>query len=100
MAARSLLPLRRFNRLLTNTHVGAVPIFQGKCYGTKSENTSGYSFDMSEELRALRDMARKFSREEILPVAAEHDRTGEYPWEIIKKAHGLGLLNTHVPEEY
>lgn len=32
---------------------------------------------MSEELRALRDMARKFSREEILPVAAEHDRTGE-----------------------
>lgn len=101
MATRRLLPLRRFNRLLTNTHVGAVPIFQGlKCYGTKAENTSGYSFDMSEELRALRDMARKFSREEILPVAAEHDRTGEYPWKIIKKAHGLGLLNTHVPEEY
>jgi hypothetical protein len=35
------------------------------------------TLDMSEELRALRDMARKFSREEILPVAAEHDRTGE-----------------------
>ena len=32
---------------------------------------------MSEELLALRDMARKFSREEILPVAAEHDKTGE-----------------------
>ena len=32
---------------------------------------------MSEELCALRDMARKFSREEILPVAAEHDKTGE-----------------------
>lgn len=33
--------------------------------------------DMSEELTALRDLARKFSREEILPVAAELDRTGE-----------------------
>lgn len=32
---------------------------------------------MSEELTALRDLARKFSREEILPVAAELDRTGE-----------------------
>ena len=35
------------------------------------------TLDMSEELCALRDMARKFSREEILPVAAEHDKTGE-----------------------
>jgi alkylation response protein AidB-like acyl-CoA dehydrogenase len=32
---------------------------------------------MSDELCALRDMARKFAREEILPIAAEHDRTGE-----------------------
>lgn len=43
-------------------------------------------------------MARKFAREEIIPVAAEHDRTGKYPWEIIKKAHALGLMNSHVPE--
>mgnify|MGYP002803860245 CR=1 FL=1 len=102
MAARTLLPLRRFNKFLTNTHVGVVSVLQGRCsgYSTKTENTSGFSFDMSEELCALRDMARKFAREEILPVAAEHDKTGEYPWEIIKKAHELGLLNTHVPEEY
>lgn len=26
------------------------------------------------------------------------DRTGEYPWEIIKKAHAQGLLNAHIPE--
>lgn len=32
---------------------------------------------MSEELQALQDVARKFAREEIIPVAAEHDRTGE-----------------------
>ncbi|XP_028408338.1 medium-chain specific acyl-CoA dehydrogenase, mitochondrial-like [Dendronephthya gigantea] len=93
MAARSLLQLRRLNRLVTTT---------GKCYrySTEAASNSGYSFDMSDELGALRDMARKFSREEILPVAAEHDRTGEYPWDIIKNAHALGLLNTHIPEEY
>lgn len=32
---------------------------------------------MSDELKALQDMARKFAREEIIPVAAEHDRSGE-----------------------
>lgn len=42
-------------------------------------------------------MARKFSREEIIPVAAEYDRTGKYPWDIVKKAWSLGLMNTHVP---
>jgi len=30
-------------------------------------------------------MARKFAREEIAPVAAHHDRTGEYPWALVKK---------------
>jgi hypothetical protein len=30
-------------------------------------------------------------------VAAEHDRTGEYPWGIVKKAHELGLINGHIP---
>lgn len=42
-------------------------------------------------------MARKFSREEIIPVAADHDRTGKYPWEVIQKAHALGLMNGHIP---
>ena len=32
---------------------------------------------MSEDLQTLQDLSRKFAREEILPVAAEHDRTGE-----------------------
>lgn len=45
-------------------------------------------------------MARKFSREEIIPVAAHHDKTGEYPWEIVKKAWALGLMNNHIPQEF
>lgn len=33
--------------------------------------------ELSEELQQLQEMARKFSREEIVPVAAHHDQTGE-----------------------
>lgn len=47
----------------------------------------------------MQDVARKFAREEILPRAAHHDKTGEYPWEIIKKAWEVGLLNNHIPAE-
>ncbi|KAL5290450.1 ACADM family protein [Megaselia abdita] len=46
----------------------------------------------------MQELARKFCREEIIPVAAQHDKTGEYPWEIIKKAWGLGLTNGHIPQ--
>ena len=45
-------------------------------------------------------MAEKFTREEIIPVAAHYDKTGEYPWEVLKKAHENGLMNLHIPEEY
>lgn len=47
----------------------------------------------------MQAVARKFTKEEIIPVAAELDRTGAYPWDIMKKAHGLGLLNGHIPAD-
>lgn len=33
-----------------------------------------------------------------MPKAAEHDVSGEYPWDIIKKAHRLGLMTAILPE--
>lgn len=63
-----------------------------------SEN--GPSFGLTEEQRQIQEMARKFTLEEIIPVAAHHDRTGEYPWDIIKKAWSLGLMNNHIPQEF
>lgn len=45
----------------------------------------------------MQELARKFTREEIIPVAAEHDKTGKFPWEIVKKAHEVGLINGHIP---
>ena len=60
----------------------------------------GMCFALNEEQKSIQDMARKFTRDEIIPVAAEHDRTGKYPTELIKKAWELGLVNTHVEAKY
>ncbi|MCC6128294.1 MAG: acyl-CoA dehydrogenase family protein [Acidobacteria bacterium] len=57
-------------------------------------------FSLSEEQQSLQDLARKFAKEEIIPKAAHHDETGEFPREIARKAWELGLMNTHIPAEY
>jgi len=58
------------------------------------------SFELSEEQHALRDMVVKFARNEIMPIAAECDRSGEFPLEVAQKAHELGLVNISIPEEF
>ncbi|MDP2308209.1 MAG: acyl-CoA dehydrogenase family protein [Pseudomonadota bacterium] len=58
------------------------------------------SFGLSEEQLALQELARDFAKNEMRPVAAHHDETGEYPYEVLKKAHAIGLLNTHVEAAY
>lgn len=58
------------------------------------------SFDLTEQQSDIKQLARKFSREEIVPRAAHHDKTMEYPWEIVKKAREVGLLNTGIAEKY
>jgi acyl-CoA dehydrogenase len=57
-------------------------------------------FSLTEEQTLLQELARKFALEEILPKAAHHDQTGEFPREIVRKAWEIGLMNTHVPVEY
>ncbi|CAO1325434.1 unnamed protein product [Diamesa hyperborea] len=56
-------------------------------------------FGLSDEQREMQAVARKFAKEEIIPVAAHHDRTGEYPWDLVKKAWALGLINQHIPAD-
>jgi acyl-CoA dehydrogenase len=55
---------------------------------------------LTQEQEALQQLARDFARNEMEPVAAEHDRTGEFAMDVYKKAFELGLMNTHVPEAY
>ena len=38
---------------------------------------------LSEEQRSYQELAKKFAKEEIIPVAAEYDRTGEVSSEVI-----------------
>lgn len=56
-------------------------------------------FQLTAEQIALRDTARKFAREVMAPVAKEHDRTGEFPHDVIAKGFELGLMNMTLPPE-
>jgi acyl-CoA dehydrogenase len=58
------------------------------------------SFALSDEQEALRDLAHEFAANEIRPVAPQYDQSMKFPWDVIKHAHELGLMNTHIPEEY
>ncbi len=57
-------------------------------------------FTLSDEQKNLRELARDFATKEIRPVAWELDRDGAWPQAILEKAHEVGLMNTHLPEEY
>jgi acyl-CoA dehydrogenase len=61
---------------------------------------AGVSFALTEEQKALRALAREFADKEIRPKAAEYDEHQTHPADVIAKAHELGLMNIHVPEEY
>jgi acyl-CoA dehydrogenase len=61
---------------------------------------TGVSFALTDEQKALRDLAHEFSAKEIRPKEAEYDEKMQHPVEVIAKAHELGLMNLHVPEEY
>ncbi|KAL7307047.1 probable medium-chain specific acyl-CoA dehydrogenase, mitochondrial [Trichogramma pretiosum] len=67
-----------------------------KPFSTTS-SVKNVSFELTDTQREMQETARKFTRDEIIPVAAEYDRTGNYPWDIVKKAWNLGLLNHHIP---
>lgn len=42
-------------------------------------------FPLSEEHKMLRDAARDFAQNEIVPIAAKFDESGEFPSETVKK---------------
>ena len=62
--------------------------------------TGGISFALTDEQKALRELAREFAEKEIRPKAAEYDEHATHPADVIAKAHEVGLMNVHLPEEY
>ena len=55
---------------------------------------------LSEQQRAIRDMARDFAAREIVPFARDWDRREYVPLETLKKMGALGLMGVCVPTEW
>ncbi len=57
-------------------------------------------FDLTDEQRLLRDTVRDFAQNEVAPVAEELDKSKTFPYELVKKMGGLGLMGIPYPAEY
>ncbi len=55
---------------------------------------------LTDEHRMIRQAAREFAEQEIAPIAAQFDETGEFPLETIRKMGEMGFMGIEVPEEY
>ncbi|HET9532843.1 MAG TPA: acyl-CoA dehydrogenase family protein [Blastocatellia bacterium] len=55
---------------------------------------------LTKENIYYRDLARDIAEKHVRPVAAELDRTGEYPWGVIKALQEVGLMGMWVPKDY
>jgi butyryl-CoA dehydrogenase len=57
-------------------------------------------FELTDEQRLVRDTARDFADNEILPRARENDRSGRFDTELVKKLADIGFIGPILPEEY
>ena len=57
------------------------------------------SFQLTEEQKMVRLMARDFAKKELEPFAAQRDREEIFPMDVVKKMGELGLLGMMVPFE-
>ena len=55
---------------------------------------------LGEDLEALQKTLREFGKQHIAPIAAEIDRTNEFPRHLWPKLGELGVLGMTVSEEY
>ena len=57
-------------------------------------------FELTDDQREIRALAREFGQAEIEPHAAEWDREHRFPRDLFAKLAELGLMGVCVPEEY
>ena len=58
------------------------------------------NFSLTREQELVRKMMQEFTENEVKPIAAEIDRTHEYPAENVAKLFQLGVMGMTVPKEY
>jgi alkylation response protein AidB-like acyl-CoA dehydrogenase len=57
-------------------------------------------FPLTEEHKMIRQAARDFAQNEIVPIAPEFDESGEFPLKTIRKMGEMGFMGLEVPEQY
>lgn len=57
-------------------------------------------FQLDSEHRLLQSTIREFAEAELAPKASDLDRSGQFPWENLRKMAAMGLLGLPFPEEY
>jgi alkylation response protein AidB-like acyl-CoA dehydrogenase len=60
----------------------------------------GPSLLLSPEHEMIRQAARDFAQNEIAPIAAEFDESGDFPEETIRKMGEMGFMGIEIPEQY
>ncbi|ONH29142.1 acyl-CoA dehydrogenase family protein [Pseudofrankia asymbiotica] len=55
---------------------------------------------LTDEQEALRKTVEEFAREVVAPVAAHHDETKTFPYEVVAQMGELGLFGLPFPEQY
>jgi alkylation response protein AidB-like acyl-CoA dehydrogenase len=58
------------------------------------------SGDLTDEQRAIRDLARRFADEVVAPAAPEWDREHTFPRDVLTQMGELGLLGACIPAEH
>ncbi|TIL31790.1 isovaleryl-CoA dehydrogenase [Mesorhizobium sp.] len=62
--------------------------------------THTLNFGLDEDIEALRDLVRRFAQDKIAPIAAEIDRSNEFPAHLWAELGGLGLLGITADPEF
>ena len=58
------------------------------------------NYFLTEEQEMLKELCAQIAREKILPVRAELDESGEFPWDIVKVLAASDVYGIYIPEEY
>jgi len=57
-------------------------------------------FSLSNKQLELRKRAREFAQQYMIPYAKYYDKTGEFPFPIMRRCWESGLMNLGIPKEY
>lgn len=66
----------------------------------QKHQTRCLSFEFTDQQKEFQKAAIQFSKDVIVPQAAKYDKSGEFPWDIVKQAHEMGFMNSQIPEKY